>query len=259
MDFNPKKILNRLLLIGTIMSIVSCASKKDILMFQGNQIENVPLQVFTAVLQPNDLLLINVSAFDMESVLPFNLPTVSYSSIPGASTGQLKQQDYLIGLNGTIKFPVIGKITLGGKTKMAAEQLLQERLRAYVKDPLVTIRIVNYKISVLGEVNNPGVFTIANERVSLIEAIGLAGDLKIHGQRKNVLLIRETKGKKQFVRIDLTATNFMATQNFYLQQNDVLYVSPNKAKVNASAAGPSTSVWISVSSLIITIIALIIK
>jgi len=255
----PINITSRLLVIATILSLFSCASKKDIVLFQGESLEAIPLQNYTATLKANDLLLINVSALDMESVLPFNLPTVAYSSIPGSASGQQKQQDYLIGVDGTISFPVLGTISLAGKTKAAAVVLLQEKLKAYVKNPMVTIRIVNYQVSVLGEVNSPGVFSIVNERVSVLEAIGLAGDLSIHGQRKNVLLIRETAGEKRFTRLDLTATDFISSHNFYLQQNDVLYVSPNKAKVNASAAGPSTSVWISVTSLIITIITLIIK
>lgn len=250
----------RLLLLTFLLSIcLSCASKKDIVFFQGATLQAIPIQAYTATLQANDLLLINVSAMDMESVLPFNLPVISYSAIPGAAAGQAKQQDYLIALDGTVTFPVLGNIALAGKTKAAAAQFLEEKLRAYVKNPLVTLRIVNYKVSVLGEVKKPGVFTIANERVSILEALGLAGDLTIHGQRKNILLIREKDGKKFFTRLDITATDFISSAHFYLQQNDVLYVSPNKARVNAASAGPATSVWISVSSLIITIIALIVR
>ncbi|MBL4559845.1 MAG: polysaccharide biosynthesis/export family protein [Labilibaculum sp.] len=247
------------LLLICITALSSCASKKDIVFFQDEQLKTISLQPYIATLQPNDLLIINVSALDMQSVLPFNLPTAGSNGNSGAVTGQQKQQDYMIGLDGTITFPVLGTIALAGKTKVAAVALLQEKLKDYVKDPMVTIRIVNYTISVLGEVNSPGVFSIANERVSMLEAIGLAGDLTIHGQRKNVLLIRETAGEKHFTRLDLTATDFMSSKQFYLQQNDVLYVSPNKAMVNASAAGPSTSVWLSITSVIITIIALIIR
>lgn len=247
------------LLLLCITMLSSCASKKDIVLFQDAQSQSIPLQSYTATLQANDLLIINVSALDMESAQPFNLPVVTYSAIPGAATGQVKQQDYLIGLDGTITFPVLGVIAMAGKTKLEATRILEEKLKVYVKKPMVTIRIVNYKVSVLGEVKKPGVYTIANERVTVLEAIGLAGGLNIHGERKNILLMREKAGENHFTRMDITGTDFMNSNGYYLQQNDVLYVSPNKAKVNASAAGPSTSVWISVSSLIITIIALIVR
>jgi len=238
---------------------MSCGSRKDIVYFQGTPIKAFDVPEFELRYKANDLLLINVSAINMESVRPFNLSTISYTSLTGKLSAPPAQQSYLVGADGCIPFPVIGNVKVGNLTRSAAESLLKEKLSAYVSDPMVHIRIVNYKVSVLGEVKSPGVFTIQNEKVSILEALGLAGDLTIYGQRNDVLLIRDLKGKKYFKRIDLTSTDFFATSNFYLQQNDLLYIAPNKAKVSASKSTPSTGVFISVTSLLITLIAILIK
>ena len=197
-----------ILLVFLICTLFSCALKKDIILFQGAKLAPVILKAYSATFKPNDLLTINVSALDMASVRPFNLPSVSYNTLINSVTGQSKQQNYLVAEDGSIQFPVLGTIFLKSLTRSQAVLLIKEKLEMYVKNPIVNIRIVNYKISVLGEVHSPGVYTIPNERVSVLEALGMAGDLTIQGQRKNVLLIREVDGKKQFERLDLTTTDF---------------------------------------------------
>ena len=251
-------VKNGLLLLVFIVTI-SCASRKDVVLFQGEHLQEIAVGNYISKYKPNDLLTITVSALDMETVRPFNLTSVSYTTVAERVAGTPSLQTYLIGEEGSILFPVIGRLLLKGLSRLEAEELLTEKIGAYVQHPIVSIRIVNYKISVLGEVKNPGVFTIANERVSLIEALGLAGDLTIQGKRDNVLVIREIAGRKQFKRIDLTGTDFFDSSNYYLQQNDIIYVSPNKSRVNFAAASPSTGVIISVTSLLITILALLIR
>ena len=133
---------------------------------------------------------------------------------------------------------------------------LKGLLSAYIKNPTVNMRILNYKVTVQGEVNRPGTYPVQSERITLPEALSLAGDLTVYGKRSNILIIRETEGKVTTTRIDLTKPEFFNSQYYYLKQNDVVYVEPNKTKVNSSVIGPNITVAISAISLLITIVAL---
>jgi len=166
-------------------------------------------------------------------------------------------QTYLVDKNGNIEFPVLGTVAIAGLTRLEATALIKTKLEEYVNNPIVNIRIANFTITVLGEVNNPGTFTIQDEKVSLTEALGLAGDLTIYGNRKNVLLTREVDGKKKFAVFDLTSAKVLASQNYYLAQNDVLYIEPNQSRVNGSRANPNNGVIISAVSTLATIAAII--
>ena len=246
----------------------SCASRQDVVYFQDeaitsaleNQNANFELRYKT-----DDLLTINVSssqAFDAEGLdvtKPFNLPAVSYNSTVIDAQGSLKMQAYLIDANGNIEFPVLGNIKLGGLTKNEANSLLKSKLKVYINDPLVTIRLANFTISILGEVKNPGTFTIQDERVSLPEALGLAGDLTIYGRRDNVILIREINGKKQYAKLDLRSVNIMNSSNYYLTQNDVIYVEPNNARIRSSGYNQNNGIIISAIGTLATIAAILIK
>jgi polysaccharide export outer membrane protein len=133
------------------------------------------------------------------------------------------------------------------------------KLTYYIKEPRLNLRIVNFKVTVHGEVNKPGVFTISSERITLLEAIAQAGDLTIYGKRDNILVIREQNGTKTYARVDLTKADFFQSPYYYLTQNDVVYVEPNKTKINASAVGPNLTVIFTGISLLITIVALTIR
>ena len=207
------------------------------------------------IYKPNDLLTINVSGLDPDAVKPFNLPVVAYSNSVISAEGNLKMQTYLIDINGNIEFPVLGTIRLEGLTRTKATASLKEKLTEYIKDPIVNIRLANFTITVIGEVNNPGTFTIQDERISLIEALGLAGDLTIHGKRENVFLIREDNGVKRFTKFDLTSIKVVNSRNYYLTQNDVLYVEPNKAKIRSSSYNENNVILISAISTLTTILA----
>lgn len=246
------------LLILLALVTVSCASRKDFVYFQDEPVkkEDISLVNTELVYGTDDLLTIDVSSLDPEASRPFNLPVVSYSPTVIGAQGQLKMQTYLIDINGNIEFPVLGTIKLGGLTRTEATAYLKELLSEYIKDPIVNIRLANFTITVLGEVNRPGTYTIQDERISVSEALGLAGDLTNNGKRTNVFLIRESGGEKRFARLDLTSVNLVNSQLYYMAQNDVLVVEPNRARRNASTYNPNTAVIISAISTLATITAI---
>ena len=160
---------------------------------------------------------------------------------------------YLVDINGEIDFPVIGKIKLDGLTRTQAVKLIEQKVSEYIIEPSVNLRILNFKFSVLGEVNKPGTYKIDSERITLLEALSQAGDLTIYGKRNNILLIREINGKKEYNRVDITKADFINSSNYYLIQNDVILVQPNNTRINSSVIGPNITVTISALSLLTTI------
>jgi len=248
-------------IVALLLSVFSCASKADLVYFQDESINNFNQPVINPEIryQPDDMLTINVTNLDPDAVRPFNLPAVSFSLDSGSAQGIARMQTYLLDKNGNIEFPVLGTLSLAGLTRLEATALIKEKLDEYLTDPIVTIRLVNFNITVLGEVNNPGTFTIADEKVSLTEALGLAGDLTIFGNRKNVLLTREVDGQKKFAIFDLTSAKVLASQNYYLAQNDVLYIEPNKSRINSSKVNANNGVIISAVATLATIVAILIR
>ena len=240
-----------------IISLTSCVSSKEIIYFQDEKIEKNDQVSLNSdlIYKPNDLLTINVSGLDPDAVKPFNLPVVAYSNSVISAEGNLKMQTYLIDIKGNIEFPVLGTIRLEGLTRTKATAFLKEKLTEYIKDPIVNIRLANFTITVIGEVNNPGTFTIQDERISLIEALGLAGDLTIHGKRENVFLIREDNGVKRFTKFDLRSIKVVNSRNYYLTKNDLPYVEPNKAKIRSSSYNENNVILISAISTLTTILA----
>jgi polysaccharide export outer membrane protein len=155
---------------------------------------------------------------------------------------------------------MLGTIKVGGLTRIETTNKIKDLLKSgHISDPIVNVRLLNFKVSVLGEVSKPGVFSISGERVTLVEALALAGDLTIYGKRNSILLIREKNGVKTYEKIDITKTDFINSKNYYLSQNDVIYVEPNKTKLNSSAVGPNLTIGISALSLVVTILALTLK
>ncbi|CDF80002.1 polysaccharide export outer membrane protein [Formosa agariphila KMM 3901] len=261
-----KPLKNYLLKITLILSafiFVSCGAKREsIVYFQDEQSTaiNNNLEAFEIKFKPDDLLTIDVSALDPEAAKPFNLPAVSYNATSIISAqGTLKMQTYLIDKNGNIEFPVLGTLKLGGLSRSEANYFLKETLKEYLKDPIVNIRLANFNVTILGEVNRPGTYNVQDEKVSLTEALGLAGDLTIYGKRENVFLIREIDGENRYYKFDLTSINVMNSPHFYLTQNDVIYVEPNKAKIRSSNYNQNNVVLISAIATLATITALIIK
>ncbi len=197
-------------------------------------------------IQPDDIIEIIVSSINPEATAPFNqgnttpvVPGVSSSNINALVTTDNRNTGaagYLVSKEGMIHFPVLGKMKVVGLTMSRLKDSLTLMLDPYLKNPIVNARLLNYKITVLGEVARPSSYTLQSERVSVVDAIGLAGDLTIYGQRENVLLIREENGERKFIRMNLKSSAIFQSPYYYLKQNDVLYVEPNKSKVVAADA-----------------------
>jgi len=255
-----KKLINPIILL-LIFTFASCAAPKDMVYFQDEFIGKNDNQVSVSQLiyKPNDLLTIVVSGLDPEAVKPFNLPVIANNTSLIRAQGELKMQTYLVDLKGNIDFPVLGSIKIGGLTRSGATELLKTMLTKYIKDPIVNIRLANFTISVLGEVNRPGTFTIEDERISLVEALGLAGDLTIFGKRENILLIREDNGVKRLTKFDLTSIKVVNSPQYYLTQNDMIYVEPNKSRVKSSRYNQNNVIIISGIATLAAILSIVIK
>lgn len=250
-----------LLLLIFFSLLNSCASKEEIVYFQNQPLTAETDMVFSPNItyKPNDLVSINVSALDPETVKPFNLPVITNTFSSLNYQGEMRIQTYLVDSDGNIEFPVLGTIKIGGLTRQETVNMLREKISEYVKDPIINIRLTNFTVTVLGEVNNPGTFSIEDERISLSEALGMAGDLTIYGRRDNVFLVREENGIKRFGRFDLTKITVLGDQNYYLEQNDVIYVEPNKARVRSSAFNQNNAIIISAVATLVTLVAILVK
>ncbi|MEZ4788035.1 MAG: polysaccharide biosynthesis/export family protein [Flavobacterium haoranii] len=250
-----KKGITKLLILLLSMLLFSCASREKLVYLQ-NEFNAQNVTQFQTRIQPDDVLMIIISSENPEVAAPYNLKNVVLQSNSEESSQMQRTQTYIVDVEGNIEFPVLGKVKLGGLSKEEAVNYIKNLLKDHVKDAVVNLRILNYKISVLGEVNRPGTFSIPSERVTVLEALGKAGDLTIYGKRKNVLLIREENGVISTHRLDLTKSDIVNSPYYYLAQNDVVYVEPNKTKINSSAVGPNIAIGISALSLVVTIIAL---
>ncbi|MDH7446551.1 polysaccharide biosynthesis/export family protein [Aquimarina sp. 2201CG14-23] len=229
-----------LLLVSTF--VFSCKTPTDVVYFQDSQnLEKVSSKnSFTPVFKVDDIVSILVSATDMDAARPFNLMQGASLPISAGESGATSsgtsspEPTYLIDENGNIEFPVLGKLKISGLTRVQVKDMIKEKLKIYIKDPIVNVRLKNFKITVIGEVQRPGSYTIPNERITIIEALGLAGDMTITGKRENVMVIREDDGVNTYHRVDLTSKAIFDSPVYYLAQNDVLYIEPNTAKVKSS-------------------------
>jgi polysaccharide biosynthesis/export protein len=208
-------------------------------------------------IRPNDILIINVAAFDMDAAAPFNLVQPARNLMQVQNLANREVQGYLVNDDGTIEFPVLGTVQVGGMTRQELVNFLKKEISEYIKNPIINIDIINYKVTVLGEVNRPGTFTIPDERITLLEAIGMAGDLNIYGKRNNILILREENGVRTYSVVDITKTDFIQSPFYYLKQNDVVYVQPNSAQVGAAAYNRNAPVYISIASVLISLAILI--
>ena len=251
-----------------LMTMASCGSVKDIAYFQ-NKAVNQPEAVDKhagIVIQPKDMLSIVVSSRNPELVAMFNLPVVSYQAgseiVSGA--GQQRLMGYVVDNDGYIDFPVLGKIQVSGLTRWELSEVIKKRLLddGLLTDAVVTVEFMNFKISVIGEVNNPGTFTIDGDKVTVLQAISLARDLTIFGERENVTVIRERDGERTMYEINLCDVDMFQSPAYYLQQNDVVYVQPSSIKARQSTTDDKalrmTSIFVSGGSLLVSLASLII-
>lgn len=259
------KVFKLLCMIVLTALTGACTSYKKVPYLQNSEtvdLSQLPKSLYDAKIMPKDLLTITVSTTDPEAAVPFNLTVPNAISLSQSKnlTSQPVLQQYLVDNEGNIDFPVLGKLHIGDMTKTDVEKMIQQKLQPYLKEtPIVNVRMVNYKISVLGEVTRPGTFTVSNEKVNIFEALALAGDMTIWGQRDNVKLMREdSQGERKIVELDLNDANVVGSPYFYLQQNDVVYVTPNQKKAKNSDVGTQTSFWFSGVSILISLATLIV-
>jgi polysaccharide export outer membrane protein len=237
-----KNQVNYRLIYFTVLILLSSCSKRNLVYFSDLPAAsefNTPVKNYIPPkIQSDDILSVSVSSLNPESNVLFNnvlLPTT------GNNTNVIADkinEGYLVDKNGSINFPVIGKIPLAGLTKEQATEKMTDLIKAHVKNPIVNIRFINFKVTVIGEVNKPSTFTVATEKINVLEALGLAGDMTAFGRRENVLIIREKDGVRSTSRINLNNKDVLNSAYFYLQQNDIVYVEPdNHVKVAATAPG----------------------
>ncbi|MES2454305.1 MAG: polysaccharide biosynthesis/export family protein [Bacteroidota bacterium] len=249
------------LAVTFIILFSSCASTKKVSYFQDitavNQSQIINMAQFTEpVIKSDDILAINIFSIDPASTVVSNqassaqaLGTNSASSTPQQTVG------FLVDKEGEVELVGIGKLKLAGLTTYQAKALIRLEAEKLYNKPSVEVRFANFKVTVLGEVNRPAVYTMPNEKVTFLDALGLAGDMTIFGKRENVMLIRDNAGKKEFIRFDLNSTEFLNSPFFYLKQNDVIYVEPNKGKA-ASLNAARTQTYAIIGSALSVLVVL---
>ena len=238
--------LSMFLFLSGILFMASCVNSRKAIYFNNIQDTTVnnSLTNVDPVIQTNDLLNISVTSLNPEATMVFNTPNIttpvsatSSGTTPSGGYGTPQLMGYLVNADGMIKFPVLGPVKAAGLTKRQLENVLTDSLsqRKLLVDPIVTARFLNFRVTVLGEVARPTTLNIANERISILEAVGLAGDLTIYAKRDNVLLIRESGGQKIVKRLDLSSSEILTSPYYYLKTNDVVYVEPRKEKIASTS------------------------
>lgn len=267
-----------LVLMIAVAWFASCSTPKDVAYFQdASALNGMATQAEQQLrLRPEDKINIVVNSSNPMLEQQFTLTTANTSrtlgpaivarSTAGSSSGNTQVMAYTVDEQGTIDFPVLGKISVGGKTRKEVAQYIKQRLidRELVSDPIVTVEYVNMGVNVLGEVSHPGRIDITKDHFTIVDALSYAGDMTINGNRRNILVARQVDGANQVYTLDMTNMQSVLTSPaYYLQQNDLVYVSPNnKRKREANATGNTfnnPSIWISIASLLTTITALILK
>ncbi|OIQ21450.1 MAG: hypothetical protein BM557_04140 [Flavobacterium sp. MedPE-SWcel] len=252
-------IKRAIVFLTILLTFSSCVSNKKIVYFSnGSDTEsNKDTLKYENVLQPDDNLVITVTADEPSLAAPFNL---MYLTLQSNEMTNISNNDaltsYLIDQKGDVDLAGLGKVKLSGLTRVEAESKIRGLLEKQIKNPVVNLRIINFKVSVIGEVERPGPVKVVGERITILEALSYAGDMTIYGKRKDVLIIREDEGVTTVHSVDITNLDIVNSPYYYLNRNDVVYVKPNKTKVNSSVIGPNLTVVISAVSLLVTIIAL---
>lgn len=259
-----KNFFSLAFLAATLLLVTSCGTSKSIAYIQNSDSINYDNSryLYDAKIMPKDQLTISVNTVNPDASLPYNLLLqTAYTQGRSVSSGAGTLMPYLVDNNGYINFPVVGKLKVGGLTKTECQNLILEKIRPFMaesENPVVTVIMSSYSVSVLGEVNRPGSFQVGREKITILEALSQAGDLTIYGVRDKVKLIREdATGKKEIHTIDLTDANIVASPYYYLQQNDIVYVEPNKVKAQNSRVGNMTTLWFSATSILISLTSLL--
>lgn len=243
-------------LILSIFTLFSCGSRKEIAYFQNQEELSTNFSQFVPKIQPNDQLVIVISGADPAAVAPFNQMT-TINTTANQQTISPYHPTYTVNDSGEVNMPIIGDIKLAGLTRSEAVTLLKNKLSKYIVNPGVNVNFANFRVTVLGEVARPGSFIVPSERLTLLDALGLAGDLTIKGKRENIIIIRESNNQKEQFVVDLTSQAVLNSPAYYLAQNDVIYVEPNSAQVAASKFTPNYSLWISLAGVVISVLSVL--
>tara|TARA_B100000378_G_C18050196_1_gene413051 strand:- start:1528 stop:2286 length:759 start_codon:yes stop_codon:yes gene_type:complete len=252
--------MKKLLLLVFVCFLMSCATRKNVVQFQ--DAESLPAINIDSIyhhpeIQVNDILKIDLTALEPESLMPFQFEKAEASV--SRQGDLLKLEGFLVNKNGEINFPSIGLIKVSGLDTQQLQNLLEKRLSRYIKDPTVRVRLVNFKFSVMGEVQAPGTYTLAEETITIPQALAMAGDLTIYGKRKNVLLIRRENDVMASKRIDLTKTDWINSSYYFLRPNDLIYVEPNNPKIKSSGFVSNIGTLLSVVSILMSAAVLIFR
>lgn len=264
-----KKIFVRLsiLLALLVVSAASCSTYLKINYIQDAQLDTALTMIANQgiLIQPMDMISIVVSSRDPELARIYNLPVVTYQAGSESSVSNFNQRliGYSVDNDGNIQFPELGTIHVAGLNRWQLAELIREKLSSLVKDAVVTVQFMNFKISVTGEVTSPGVFDISGDKITIFEAISLARNLTIYGRRDGVYVIREQNGSRTIYQVDLRTVDMFNSPAYYLQQNDVVYVEPNKVRAGQSTINEnnlkSVSLWVSIGSFLSTLATLFIS
>ena len=261
-----KNVLSFSIFALMILMLASCASSKKVAYFQ-NAVDGVVERsegLYDAKIMPKDILTITVSTTNPEAATPFNLTISNTLNATGQMySGSGVLQTYLVDNNGEIEYPVVGNIKVAGLTKNECQELVKSKIKAFLaedEDPIVTVRMSSYRVTIIGEVRSPGVIPVGTEKMSILEALASAGDLTIYGKRDNVMLIREeANGQKTVHRLNLNNANIISSPYYYLQQNDIVYVEPNGVQAKNSAIGSSTTIWFSFVGIVTSVASLLVN
>ena len=243
--------------MGLLASLAGCTTTRKLAYFQqatSSAAEDTiaVAAAYLPTIKKGDLLSVQVSSLNAEASAFFNPTAIADNTAPAGNGNPLtRSSGYLVAEDGTIKLPLVGQVPVAGRTNEQASEQIGQKLKAYLKEPTVNVRNLNFRISVLGEVARPALFTIPNERITIPEALGLAGDLTVYGRRDNVLIIREEGDKRVFTRIDMTKRTAFRSPYYSLHPNDVVYVEPGKARATTIDRGYQLApILVSVLSLI---------
>ena len=251
------------LFLGVVLFLSSCATPRDVTYLQGidsydrEQLAQMS-QTYSAMICADDLLTITVTHWDPTLVVPFNPPTFAFAQQGETSVYTTQQlQTYLVDKEGKISFPVLGRVQAAGISKQEFSANLQHEIDKYANGAMVNVQIINFKVSVLGDVARPGSINVRNDRLTILDAIAQCGDLTINGNRKNILIYRDQNGTPECGRIDLTDPALFASPYYYLKQNDVVYVEPNDAKKRNANYSSAQQYTLTIISTIMTGVSII--
>ena len=261
-----KNFLFTLVLLASLVLLGGCSGSKEVAYFQN--IDSVSLAasrgLYDAKIMPKDELTITVNTIDPTASAPFNLSVSNSVGTSGQlASGSGSLQGYLVDNDGNINFPKVGVLHVVGLTKNQCQDLIRSKISSYFnvnENPIVTVRMSSYRVTVIGEVGAPRVVPVTTEKINIMEALASCGDLTIYGKRNNVILIREdAKGEKSYHRLNLNDANLLNSPYYYLQQNDMVYVEPNSVKAKNASIGASTTLWLSAVGIVTSLASLVIN